>query len=269
MTPDDVVTRGRVATRRLVKRVLPAGTRRTLRTYARPVWPPVGLVRFGSLRRLTPVGRAFWERGEPIDRYYIEAFLRQQSGQDDYVTGDIHGRVLEIGDDTYARMMGRWGQPGSPVTAVDVLSPDPAASQATVRGDLTNAPQIPDDTYDCVICTQTLLLIYDVRAAIATLHRILKPGGVLLVTIPGISPLCRPDASLWGDFWRFTSRSAEMLFAEVFDAADVSVESYGNVLSATAFLHRLGVAELRKAELDLRDPDFELIIGVRAIKQRG
>ena len=47
----------------------------------------------------------------------------------------------------------------------------------------------------------------------------------------------------------------------------MTVESYGNVLSTTAFLHRMGVAELKQAELDLRDPDFELIIGVRAIKQ--
>ena len=255
--------------RPVVKRVVPAQARRALRTYVRPVWPPVGLARFGSLRRLTPLGREFWDRGEPIDRYYIERFLRQQAGQDDYVTGDVRGRVLEIGDTYYAVTIGGWGHERSAITALDVLSPDSAASQATIRGDLTDLPQVADDTFDCIICTQTLLLIYDVRAAIATMHRILKPGGVVLATVPGISPLCRPDASLWGDFWRFTSRSAERLFAEAFGAAGVTVESYGNVLSTTAFLHRMGVAELKQAELDLRDPDFELIIGVRAIKQAG
>ena len=171
---NDVVTRGRVAARGVVKRVLPPGARRTLRTYARPVWPPVGLVRFGSLRRLTPVGRDFWDRGEPIDRYYIEQFLRRQSGQDDYVTGDIRGRVLEIGDSYYARRASADGATGRPHHALDVLSPDPAASQATIRGRPDGLPQVADDTFDCIICTQTLLLIYDVRAAIATLHRILS-----------------------------------------------------------------------------------------------
>jgi len=37
------------------------------------------------------------------------------------------------------------------------------------------------------VFTQTLHLIYDVRSAIRTLHRVLKPGGVLLATFPGIS----------------------------------------------------------------------------------
>ena len=57
--------------------------------------------------------------------------------------------------------------------------------QATIVADLTDAPHIPDDTFDCAIVTQTLQFVYDVRAAFATLHRILAPGGVLLATVPG------------------------------------------------------------------------------------
>ena len=45
------------------------------------------------------------------------------------------------------------------------------------------------DAFDCIIFTQTLHFIYDVRLAIQTLHRILKPGGVLLATFPGISQI--------------------------------------------------------------------------------
>ncbi len=48
--------------------------------------------------------------------------------------------------------------------------------QATIVGDLADAPHIPDDSFDCAIVTQTLQFVYDVRAAFATLHRILAPG---------------------------------------------------------------------------------------------
>src|SRR6202035_2497766 len=52
--------------------------------------PPVGWVRFGSLRRLQPVSRKFgYDRGTPISRYYIETFLKARKN-------DIRGRVVEI-----------------------------------------------------------------------------------------------------------------------------------------------------------------------------
>ena len=138
----------------------------------------MGRVGFGHLRRLTLVSRKFgYDRGQPIDRYYIENFLGCQAK-------DIKGRVLEIKDDTYSRRYG-----GSRVEVSDVLDILEDNPWATVVADLTHAPHVPSDTFDCILCTQTLHLIYDVRSAISTLHRILKPGGVLLVTVPGISQI--------------------------------------------------------------------------------
>jgi SAM-dependent methyltransferase len=233
------------------------------------VWPPVGFVRFGSLRRLTPISRIYGEdRGLPIDRYYIEDFLSRHAGRGEYVLGDIRGHVLEIGDDYYSRKFGGTssGRLGA-VERIDVLHVDESNSQATIVGDLTAASHIPSDTFDCIICTQVLLLVYDLRAAIQTLHRVLKPGGVVLATVPGISRICRPDVDLWGDYWRFTTRSARRLFEEAFPPQNVTVEAYGNVLSSIAFLHGLATKELRQAELDLRDPNYELLIGVRAQKE--
>ena len=246
------------------------GPRRWIRRHARRVWPPVGLVRFGGLRRLTPISRKFGgDRGQPIDRYYIEDFLDRHAGRANYVHGEIHGHVLEVGDDYYARKFGSGGggrYPDSPMK-VDVLHVDESNPQATIVGDLTGADHILSDNFDCVICTQTLLLIYDLRAAVRTLHRILKPGGVVLATVPGISKICRPDIDLWGDYWRFTTRSARRIFEEAFAPENVSVEAYGNVLTSIAFLHGLAAEELRQEELDLRDPDYELLIAIRAVKE--
>ena len=61
---------------------------------------PAGWVRFGSLRRVTPLSREFgYDRGLPIDRYYIERFLATH-------IADIHGHVLEVEDDIYTRQFG-------------------------------------------------------------------------------------------------------------------------------------------------------------------
>ena len=137
---------------------------------------------------------------------------------------------------------------------------------ATIVADLTCADQIPSDTFDCIILTQALLLIYDLRAAIKTIYRILKPGGVVLVTIPGITQIVRDDMEEWGQYWSFTTMSAQRLFEEVFPTVNIRVKAYGNVLATTAFLYGLATQELRQSELDYQDPDYELIVTVRAMK---
>jgi SAM-dependent methyltransferase len=267
-------SRSRAVALAFARRTVPPRWQPVVRRLVRwpPVWPPVGLVRFGSLRTTVPFSRSFgFERGQPIDRFYIERFLRRQSGVGDYVTGDIRGRVLEIGESVYARRFGGWDpdRPTGPVTSVDVLDPSPGHPEATVVADLADAPHLPSDAYDCIICTQTLLLIYDVRAAMRTLHRILAPGGVLLLTVPGISQICQPDMALWGDHWRFTSLGVRRLAEEAFAAHDVTVETHGNVLAAAAFLYGLAASELRREELEAHDPDYQLLITLRAVKSPG
>ena len=122
--------------------------------------------------------------------------------------------------------------------------------EATIIGDLTCAGHIPSDTFDCIILTQTLHIIYDVKAAIQTLYRILKPSGVLLATFPGITQISTDEWSAsW--YWAFTTLSARRLFEETFPAENLRVEAHGNVLAATALLHGLAMEELRQEELDL------------------
>jgi SAM-dependent methyltransferase len=218
--------------------------------------PRVGRVRFGDLRRLQPVSREFgYDRGLPIDRYYIARFLAARAD-------DIHGRVIEIGDDAYTRRFG-----GARVTRRDVLHVEPVPG-ATFVGDLACADHLPSDAFDCVILTQTLHLIYDVRAALATVHRILKPGGRLLATAPGISQISDDQ---WRTYWcwSFTIRSLRQLLTETFLKGEVVVEAYGNVLAAIAFLHGLAAEELDSDELAYRDPAYELLITAHARKAGG
>jgi glycosyltransferase involved in cell wall biosynthesis/SAM-dependent methyltransferase len=219
--------------------------------------PTVGRVASGDLRRLEPVSRNWGlDRGLPVDRYYIEQFLGRQ-------TTDIFGNVLEIEDDSYSRRFAR-----DRVLSVDVLHVTNNNPRATIVADLTRADHIPAEHFDCIILTQTLHLIFDTRAALATLHRILKPGGVLLATFPGLS---RTSLTEWPDswYWGFTRASATRLFSDAFSGGRIDVDVYGNVLTTIAFLHGLAAEDLAPHELEHHDPEFELLLAVRAVKAQG
>jgi SAM-dependent methyltransferase len=220
--------------------------------------PPAGWVHMGNLRRTEPISAYFgFDRGRPVDRYYIESFLEAHQS-------DIKGRVLEIGDRSYTQQFG-----DGRVTQSDVLHARAGNPEATLVGDLSTGDGIPAGAFDCIILTQVLPFIWDVRAAIATARRALVPGGVLLVTVPGISQISRHDAERWGDYWRFTSQSLRRLLEEAFAASDIELVVRGNPLSATAFLHGLAAHELRQRELDETHPDYEVIIAARCVRSGG
>ncbi len=259
-TPDHIRYRAKMTKERvksIARRLVPTPIYGLIkaRRRGRDFLPQPGAIKFGDLRRLAPFSRVFgYDRGTPVNRYYIEGFLARNCD-------DIRGRVLEVGDDSYTRRYG-----GERVDKIDVLHVEEGSPQATIIADLTEADHIPSESFDCIILTQTLHLIYDARTAINTLHRILKPGGVLLATFPGISQIDRHE---WGKswYWAFTALAARRLFGEAFSERALSVETHGNVLAATAFLYGIALEELRKEELDFSDPDYEVTIAVRAVKE--
>jgi SAM-dependent methyltransferase len=224
--------------------------------FKRRPFPAVGKVDLGDLERVTPVSDNWgFDRGKPVDRIYIEKFIAG-------CRADICGHVLEVYKDDYTTRYG-----GDRVTKSDILHDEPGLERATMVFDLVNSTEAPAGVFDCIICTQTLQLIYDVHAALASLHRMLKPGGVLLLTVPGISATPHRGMGGYSDYWRFTSPSVHALLARTFDPNDVSVRVYGNVYAATAFLHGLAAEELDADKLAYFDQDYEMLIGARAIKQ--
>ena len=211
-------------------------------------------------RRLEPISRQYgFDRGLCVDRFYIERFLAQHQA-------DVHGRVLEVADNAYTVRFG-----GDRVLQSDVLNVRPEASATVVQDLAASLPPALEDAFDCVILTQTLQFVFDVRSAVENLRCLLKPGGVLLATLPGISQICRYDAGGPIDYWRLTQPSASRLFGDVFSRPGdtVATESHGNVLAAAAFLHGLAVEDVSVAELEVHDPDYEVIITVRAVKSEA
>ena len=220
-----------------------------------PPYPP-GTVRWGSLRRTTPLSRAWgYDRGTPIDRIYIEQFLSAHAN-------DVRGACLEILNADYTHRFG-----GAVVTGSDVLDINPSNAAATIIADLGEPDSLPAQRFDCVILTQTLHLIPDMQIAIANVWRALAPGGVLLLTVPALG---RHDArkSFDHDRWRVTKTGLEWLLGRL-PTARADITTYGNVLSCVAFLYGLASEELRSEELQFHDREFPLIIGARVLKERA
>jgi len=204
------------------------------------------------MARTTPLCPDFgYSRGTPIDRLYIEHFLDEHAA-------DIRGRVIEVGDDTYSRRFG-----GEKVSRQDVLHLHDSALEATVTGDLTKPDTLPSGAFDCIILTQTLQLIFDLPLAIEQLHGALRPGGVLLVTVPGIT---RIDRGEWKDSWcwSFTEVSLRRTLSERFSADAISSSTYGNLLAATAFLHGAAVEDVNVPSLSIVDSSYPVIVAARA-----
>lgn len=236
-----------------VKRLIPMRLRSVI-ARAR-VRPRVGKVDFGDLRRVSPIS-AVWgkDRGLPIDRVYIEEFLAAHAA-------DVRGRVLEVGERMYTERYG-----GQSVNRSDVLHAVRGNPLATFVADLADGPQLPSSTFDCIICTQTLQYLSRPDLGVETLHRILKPGGVLLISVPGISRLDQEPSYEWNDYWRFTPAAMSMLLGTVFGPPNVEVDARGNVLAALAFLHGLAAADLEPSERALDDPNFPVSILARAVR---
>jgi SAM-dependent methyltransferase len=204
---------------------------------------------------LYPVSEYFGDdRGMPIDRYYIEKFMEAYKGQ-------VQGHILEVAENTYSLRY------GTAVRSLDVLHYEKGAPHATVIGDLTMPDSLPVERFDCFICTQTFHVIYKYMDAIRGAYRVLKPGGVLLATLSGIAQISRYDMDRWGDYWRFTTLSAQLCFEEVFGSSNVAADYYGNCYAAVNFLRGIALEEVDPKKLDQKDPNYPVLVTVVARKQ--
>ena len=210
---------------------------------------------WGELAAAEPFSHEFGiDRGTPIDRIFIEAFLDSHADL-------VRGHVLEIADDTYARRYGN-----GKTTVIDVLDVDSDNSAASIVGDLNRSGSLPRDTFDCAIVTQTLQYVEDLEAAVANLHGCLVPGGTLLVTVPGITRI-DPGVGRVADRWRFTPHGLSDLLARRFQPDAITSTGYGDLHAATAFLYGLAAEEIQLPPGDKRTSDFPVVVCASAARR--
>lgn len=191
------------------------------------------------------------DRGTPVDRFFIERFLAEH-------TTYIKGNVLELLNDHYTKRFG-----GKEVTKSDILDIDALNKEATIIGDLRNLKEVANETYDCIILTQVLQFIDDTDAALKECHRILKPGGVLLATVPALSRIDCVSGDT-GDFWRFTAAGAQFLFAKYFK--DVITKNEGNASIGVYFLLGLAQEDVSSSIFAKHDGAFPVVVTIFAKK---
>lgn len=220
---------------------LTARARRFRRGLQDPEW--------GNFRRTEPFSNHFgFERGTPIDRYYMAAFLRRWST-------DISGVVLEIQTGDTAR---RYGRALDRVDTLDLV----ASHRPTYLCDLASAGIVPDGLYDCFLMPSTLPFLRDLEPALTHALRLLKPGGVILAPTPVLGQI---DTSA-PDYWRLNVDGWQRVAERVWPSASVTIAGYGNCLAATAAIMGLTAEELTPAELDVHDPRFPVLAGIRCRK---
>jgi SAM-dependent methyltransferase len=211
------------------------------------------LVRWGSFRRTTPISDNFgWDRGQPVDRFYIERFFAR-------FAQDVRGDVLEVMEPLYTDRFG-----GDRVRRRHVVDVDPANPRATVVADLGQAGSLGEEQFDCVILTQTLQFIREPATALGNVWASLRRGGVLLVSVPCLQRL-EPDLAA-ADRWRILPAGLTQLLAEACAGAELEAAGFGNALAAIAFVMGLAAEELNQSELEIQDEHFPIVACARAKK---
>lgn len=192
--------------------------------------------------------------GTPIDRVYIERFLEDNKT-------DISGTVMEIESDDYIKRFG-----GKRVTKEIILHVKGWGKENVIKGNFETGEGLEADMVDCLICTQTLQYIYNLSETAKNIYKILKPGGVALITVPGVKSLSTYHDSMWGEYWSFTKKSVFKMFADVFGTENIDVDSHGNVKTATAYLYGLSAEMLTAQDFEYDDYNVPFIVTAKVKK---
>lgn len=209
------------------------------------IWKPADI----SKLSVKPYSRKMgWERGTPIDRIYMERFLKKHRKK-------ICGTVMEIAEDTYTKKY------GSNVEKSMIFTADKKAAGRAIIGDLQSGLGIREGLIDCFIITQTLPFIYDVQSSCENIVKSLKVGGYALITVRGISAVSEYDAQRWGDYWGFTRQSLKKLFS-MGNVEIVDLVQYGNMKTAIGFLCGLAYEDLNKSDFEEDDELYPVLLGI-------
>ena len=198
-----------------------------------------------------PLSESWGERGVVIHRYYLKEYLRQNANY-------IRGHCLEFQEDSYTTKFGK-----DKVQLLDIINKEADRTESTIIADLTTENDIPSNQFDCIICTYVLHIIYDTEKVVSELHRILKPGGALFVSVPDITI----KYLRFPELWRFTDEGLRAMLAKQFGNDNVSVSGYGNSLTAAGELRGLALSDFSESELAYHDSRYSLVVCARAVKQ--
>lgn len=134
----------------------------------------------------------------------------------------LHGRVIDLG----CGIMPYAGLLPPAVTTYYGLDITVRNSRPTVIGDIQSLGMLADASFDSVICLEVLEHVPDPANAVAEMARVLKEGGVLVLSVPHLSRL----HEIPHDYYRYTEYGLRYLL-EKHDLLPVSIQVRGGLFS--------------------------------------
>ena len=188
-------------------------------------------------------------RGTPIDRIYIENFLKKYAEE-------ISGECLEFGDTSY---IDKFGKSVSKKYTFN-YSEESSKIKNIIMGDLTKLDNLSANSFDCILCINVLNFIYDLPSAVQGLKKLIKPNGKIIVTMAGVcAHISRYDMDRWGDYWRLTDKAAMKLFKDAELNID-KIQTYGNPYACSAQVNGFSMEDLLQEKIIPSHPDYQLLV---------
>ena len=218
-----------------------------------PLHDPRSSETFGVVTPIDP--NWGFERGTPIDRVYVERFVGAHAA-------DIRGRVLEIAAPDYTNTFGRG------VEQVDILMATEGNPQATIVGDLTDAPHIPTTRSTARSSRRRSSSSTTSAPRSRRCNESSRPAACCSRPCPDSRRSRRLEDEEFGEWWHYTGRSVRRLAEEAFGAGERRGRDVRERPRGVGFLYGLAASDLESEELDAHDPLYEVVIGLRAVKRR-
>lgn len=170
-----------------------------------------------------------------------EAFLDRHAAADDWrswgfsaatlalwhagrsCTATLQGRVLDAGSGR-----GAWRnvicQSGASYESIDIQPR--GGDRPTWTGNIMSMPEVPSERYDAVVSHQVLEHVPRPWEAVAEFRRVLRSGGVLVLSVPHLSR----RHELPHDYFRFTQEGMHSLLSEA-GYVNIDVQPFGGLFS--------------------------------------
>jgi SAM-dependent methyltransferase len=144
--------------------------------------------------------------GSPEQYYFSPAFYAQYCAVMPLIQRYVKGKAIDLG----CGFMPFRGYIADRVTVYHTLDLYPHSSDITFVGDIQNMSMIPAVTYDSALCLEVLEHIPYPLLALREIYRILKPGGVLVLSVPYLSRIHDQPY----DYSRFTIYGLRLMLTE-------------------------------------------------------
>lgn len=132
----------------------------------------------------------------PQRRYFSPIFYSQQRIIVPLMARYLQGQVIDLG---CGHMPYKNDMPSS-VEVYHTLDYQPRMPNVTYTGDIQQMSMVASDSYDGALCSEVIEHVPQPGKALSEIYRVLKPGGVAIISAPHLSRLHEEPH----DYFRFT-----------------------------------------------------------------